>query len=81
VDASDDPKVFTTANLKQYRVLVFSNSNNEAFENDASGCLQSVHPFRRLRGHSLGQRFGARMDYYQKYWEESSKTSPFQPSL
>lgn len=34
VDASDDPKVFTTANLKQYRVLVFSNSNNEAFEND-----------------------------------------------
>src|ERR1035438_7012155 len=35
VDASDDPKVFTTANLKQYRVLVFSNSNNEAFENDA----------------------------------------------
>jgi type 1 glutamine amidotransferase len=35
VDASDDPKVFITANLKQYRVLVFSNSNNEAFENDA----------------------------------------------
>jgi uncharacterized protein len=33
VDASDDPKVFTTANLKQYRALVFSSSNNEAFEN------------------------------------------------
>lgn len=35
VDASDDPKVFTPENLKQYRALVFSNSNNEAFENDA----------------------------------------------
>lgn len=35
VDASDDPKVFTDANLKKYAALVFSNSNNEAFENDA----------------------------------------------
>jgi type 1 glutamine amidotransferase len=35
VDASDDPKLFTDANLKQYAVLIFSNSNNEAFENDA----------------------------------------------
>jgi type 1 glutamine amidotransferase len=34
VDASDDPKVFTRENLKQYKVLVFSSSNNEAFEND-----------------------------------------------
>jgi type 1 glutamine amidotransferase len=35
VDASDDPAVFTTANLKQYQALVFSNSNNEAFANQA----------------------------------------------
>jgi type 1 glutamine amidotransferase len=35
VDASDDPRAFTVDNLKQYRALVFSNSNNEAFENDA----------------------------------------------
>jgi type 1 glutamine amidotransferase len=35
VDVSDDPKVLTTANLKQYAALVFSNSNNEAFENDS----------------------------------------------
>ncbi len=35
VDASDDPKVFTDENLKKYKALVFSNSNNEAFENDA----------------------------------------------
>ncbi len=34
VDASDDPSVFTDANLKRYRVLIFSNSNNEAFAND-----------------------------------------------
>jgi type 1 glutamine amidotransferase len=35
VDASDDPAVFTDANLKQYAALVFSNSNNEAFTTDA----------------------------------------------
>jgi uncharacterized protein len=35
VDASNDPKVFTDSNLKQYSALIFSNSNNEAFENDA----------------------------------------------
>ncbi|MCL4402458.1 MAG: ThuA domain-containing protein, partial [Acidobacteria bacterium] len=35
VDVSDDPAVFTDANLKQYRALVFSNSNNEAFTTDA----------------------------------------------
>jgi type 1 glutamine amidotransferase len=34
VDASDDPAVFTDENLKKYRVLVFSNSNNEAFADD-----------------------------------------------
>jgi type 1 glutamine amidotransferase len=34
VDAADDPKVFTPDNLKKYRALIFSNSNNEAFEND-----------------------------------------------
>jgi type 1 glutamine amidotransferase len=35
VDASDDPTVFTDANLKQYAALMFSNSNNEAFSTDA----------------------------------------------
>ena len=35
VDASDDPKVFTPENLKQYKAIVFSNSNNEGFESDA----------------------------------------------
>ncbi|MBI5769906.1 MAG: ThuA domain-containing protein [Verrucomicrobia bacterium] len=34
VDASDKPSVFTEENLKQYQALVFSNSNNEAFENE-----------------------------------------------
>ncbi|MGO9095027.1 MAG: ThuA domain-containing protein [Bryobacteraceae bacterium] len=34
-DVSDDPQVFTEANLKQYGALIFSNSNNEAFENDS----------------------------------------------
>jgi uncharacterized protein len=35
VDASDDPSVFTDANLKHYGALVFSSSNNEAFASDA----------------------------------------------
>ena len=35
VDVSDSPSVFTDANLKKYAALVFSNSNNEAFANDA----------------------------------------------
>jgi type 1 glutamine amidotransferase len=34
VDVSDDPKAFTPENLAQYKALVFSNSNNEAFENE-----------------------------------------------
>lgn len=35
VTASDDPKAFTPDNLRQYAALVFSNSNNEAFTDDA----------------------------------------------
>jgi type 1 glutamine amidotransferase len=35
VDVSDDPAVFTDANLKQYAALVFCNSDNEAFSSDA----------------------------------------------
>jgi uncharacterized protein len=35
VDDSADPGVFTASNLKRYRALVFSNSNNEAFDSDA----------------------------------------------
>ncbi|MGD0158148.1 MAG: ThuA domain-containing protein [Terracidiphilus sp.] len=35
VDASDNPDAFTDSNLRQYAALVFSNSNNQAFSNDA----------------------------------------------
>ena len=35
VVASDDPAQFTEENLKQYDALIFSNTNNEAFANDA----------------------------------------------
>jgi uncharacterized protein len=34
VDATDKPDVFTDTNLKNYQALIFSNSNNEAFQND-----------------------------------------------
>ncbi|HEV2485397.1 MAG TPA: ThuA domain-containing protein [Terracidiphilus sp.] len=35
VDYSDNPSVFSDANLKQYATLVFSNTNNEAFSSDS----------------------------------------------
>jgi len=34
VDVSDHPGDFTDANLKQYDVLIFSNTNNDVFDND-----------------------------------------------
>lgn len=34
VDVSTNPAAFTDANLKKYHVLIFANSNNEAFENE-----------------------------------------------
>ncbi len=35
VDASNDSGVFTEGNLRQYAALVFANSNNQAFSDDA----------------------------------------------
>ncbi len=35
VDVSEDPATFTDSNLKKYAALIFSNSNNQAFSNDA----------------------------------------------
>ncbi|MGA2499042.1 MAG: ThuA domain-containing protein [Tepidisphaeraceae bacterium] len=41
VDVSEDPAVFTEANLKQYKVLVFSNTNNQIFDTeDQQAALQ-----------------------------------------
>ena len=33
-EVSDDPAVFSDDNLKQYRTIVFSNTNNEAFDTE-----------------------------------------------
>jgi type 1 glutamine amidotransferase len=35
VDVSDDPAVFTEANLKKYTALIFTSTNNETFDTDA----------------------------------------------
>ncbi len=35
VDVSDDPAVFTEANLKQYSFLLFPSTNNDVFDTDA----------------------------------------------
>ena len=34
VDVSDDPSVFTEANLKNYQFLIFTSTNNDVFDND-----------------------------------------------
>jgi len=34
VDDTADPNFFTDATLKQYKAIIFANSNNEAFDND-----------------------------------------------
>ena len=34
VDVSDDPNVFTEANLKKYQLLIFTSTNNDVFNND-----------------------------------------------
>ena len=34
VDVSDDPSVFTEANLKKYQLLIFTSTNNDVFNND-----------------------------------------------
>lgn len=34
-EATDDPQFFTTANLAKFQCIIFSNTNNEAFTNDA----------------------------------------------
>jgi len=41
VDVSDAPAVFTDANLKKYKAIVFDNTNNEIFDNeDQKAALQ-----------------------------------------
>ncbi len=34
VDVSEEPRDFTTANLRKYRALVFSNTNNQIFDHE-----------------------------------------------
>src|SRR5512133_2792530 len=34
VDVSEDPAVFTSANLKKYKAIVFNNTNNEVLETE-----------------------------------------------
>ena len=84
VDASDDPTVFTTANLKQYRALVFSNSNNEAFQNDAQrgafkAFIRSGGGFVGIHSSSGSER---QWDYYQQVlgakFKRHPKLQPFQ---
>jgi type 1 glutamine amidotransferase len=82
VDVADDPKVFTTANLKQYRALVFSNSNNEAFANDAQRdafkkYIQSGGGFVGIHSASGSER---NWEYYQQVAGGKFKRHPkFQP--
>lgn len=78
VDASDDPAVFTTAKLKQYRALVFSNSNNQAFQNDAQ--RDAFKAFIRAGGGFVGIHSASGSerdwDYYQQVLGGKFKRHP-----
>lgn len=52
VDATDQPGAFTAENLKQYQAIVFSNSNNEAFEDEAQ--RHRLQDFLRAGGGVVG---------------------------
>ena len=52
IDASDDPTLFTIDNLKRYKAIVFSNSNNEAFTNDSQ--REAFQKFVRSGGGVVG---------------------------
>jgi type 1 glutamine amidotransferase len=52
IDASDDPKVFTVENLKRFKAIVFSNSNNEAFTDDSQ--REALQKFVRSGGGVVG---------------------------
>lgn len=52
VEASDDPSLFTEENLKQYDALIFSNTNNEVFDNDNQ--REALQAYIRQGGGFLG---------------------------
>src|ERR1035438_8556320 len=78
VDASDDPNVFTVANLKQYRALVFSNSNNQAFDTQAQ--RDAFQAFIRSGGGFVGIHSASGSerdwDYYQQVLGGKFKRHP-----
>jgi uncharacterized protein len=61
VDATDDPNFITDATLAQYKAIVFSNSNNEAFDNQTQRdafqrFIQSGHGFVGIHSASGSER-------------------------
>ena len=52
IDASDDPTLFTFENLKKYKAIIFSNSNNEAFTADSQ--REAFQKFVRSGGGVVG---------------------------
>lgn len=52
VEVSEDPAVFTDAGLKKYRAVIFANSNNEAFADDAQ--REAFQRFIRAGGGFVG---------------------------
>ncbi len=51
-DATEDPGAFTKKNLKQYDALIFSNTNNEVFDNEAQ--KQALQDYIRHGGGFVG---------------------------
>src|SRR4051794_33112734 len=67
VDASDGPAVFTPENLKKYKVLIFSNTNNETFDTDAQ--KQAFRQFIRSGGGLVGLHIATGSERQWPYYQ------------
>ncbi|MEM1134970.1 MAG: ThuA domain-containing protein [Bacteroidota bacterium] len=86
VDASEDPSVFTAENLAKYDALVFSNTNNSAFDSDtkkASLQRAALQDYIRKGGSFVGihSASGSERDwpwYWQLLGGKFKRHAPFQ---
>ena len=80
VDVSDDPKSFTDENLKKYKALVFSNTNNEVFDTEeqkkalqnyvhAGGGIAGIHSACAMMRNWpwMWQLMGGTFEYHPKF--------------
>jgi type 1 glutamine amidotransferase len=80
VDVSEDPAVFTAANLKKYRALVFSNTNNEVFDTEEQ--KKAFQNYVRAGGGVVGIHSACAMTREWRWmWQLMGGTFDYHPKL